>query len=308
MNLVIAGPTARGYLLAARLSTCLNQGDTLTLFAHRPDKAKSLERYGFSVLEHGTTTHFSPAATASPKAVSTCEFCLLCCRPKEFDHYFSQISSFINSQALVVALLPGVAHLDKLHKIKAIPAVAINNADCHREQNNTVVCNDAAPLQLGLLNKQSNDTRLIQLSALFQQAGYTVTVLPAKDIIEKTWTAFCIDLAVNPLAALYKRPNGHLLTSCSVRGNLKKCLCEAMAVARAEGISLTHATITQTLRFLRTEKQRTAPMLHDILNKQPTDIQALNGYISKRGKMLSIPTPVNDDLTRRVRTLEKSYA
>ncbi|MFH1091342.1 MAG: ketopantoate reductase C-terminal domain-containing protein, partial [Pseudomonadota bacterium] len=51
-----------------------------------------------------------------------------------------------------------------------------------------------------------------------------------------------------------------------------------------------------------------ASMLQDVLAQRPTEIDFINGAVAARGKELGLPTPVNDTLTRLVKTIESSYS
>jgi len=48
-------------------------------------------------------------------------------------------------------------------------------------------------------------------------------------------------------------------------------------------------------------------MLQDVNNKRLTEIDSINGAIVAAGKNLGIPTPVNDELVRKVREIEQSF-
>jgi 2-dehydropantoate 2-reductase len=44
----------------------------------------------------------------------------------------------------------------------------------------------------------------------------------------------------------------------------------------------------------------------DIARGRPTEIDSLNGYVSRKGKQLGIPTPINTTLYALVKLLESS--
>jgi 2-dehydropantoate 2-reductase len=48
-------------------------------------------------------------------------------------------------------------------------------------------------------------------------------------------------------------------------------------------------------------------MLQDVLSQRRTEIDSINGAVVREGLRLGIPTPVNETLTRLVRTIEASY-
>jgi 2-dehydropantoate 2-reductase len=48
-------------------------------------------------------------------------------------------------------------------------------------------------------------------------------------------------------------------------------------------------------------------MLQDVRNRRPTEIDSINGAIVKAAKELDIPVPVNEELVRKVKEIEKNY-
>jgi len=52
----------------------------------------------------------------------------------------------------------------------------------------------------------------------------------------------------------------------------------------------------------------TSSTAQDLARGRPTEIDSLNGYISRRGKELGVPTPVNTTLYTLVKLLENSNA
>ena len=93
------------------------------------------------------------------------------------------------------------------------------------------------------------------------------------------------------------------------RGDTLACpaVAEGEAVARALGIHLIEDPLALTLEVCRKTGQNLSSMLQDVNNRRPTEIDSINGEISAAGRKLGIPTPVNDELIRKVKDIELAY-
>ena len=303
MRIVIAGPGSLGCLLAARLCSVLCSGDDLLLLDHHRERARQLNQSGFTLEHNGKTSHYMVQTTADPRHIKRCDFFLLCTRSGDVDTALAQAESLLSPTTMLIGFQRGIKLLQNL--IMPV-ALARSSSDTFLDSPGHVTCCDSGTIVIGQPDKSAAaEHRLDLLVQMFNAAG--MHTRKTRDIEKKVWDIFLQDLAINALAAIYGRPYGQLLSSCSVRGNLKKVLKEAMAVARAQGITISGDPIRTAFHTLRTDTKKIAPMFRDIQNKRVTEIDALNGALVKLGRQLSIPTPINEDLVLRIKKLEEHY-
>jgi 2-dehydropantoate 2-reductase len=86
-------------------------------------------------------------------------------------------------------------------------------------------------------------------------------------------------------------------------------VAEAVAVAKARGITLTYADPLQTVYDVakKTGANRSS-MLQDFDRGRETEIDFINGAIVREAAALGIPVPVNAALTRLVKALDRFHA
>ena len=306
MNIVIAGPGALGCLLAARLSTLLSPEDSLTLLAPTRERASQLNQNGFFLEDSGTTSQFSIRATADLTGTCGCDLFFLCTRSADVSKVLDGAGALLTPDTLLIGMQRGISHLQALRNTAAASAAAVTSSDVFMDSSGRICCLDPGRMKIGLLQYGTKAQHLFDSALqLLDSAG--LQPVESSDIETVVWDGFMVDLAVNALAAVYRRPNGQLLTSCSVRGNLKKLLLEATAVAKAQQISLSSDPVKKAFHFLRTAKDRIAPMHRDVRDCRKTEIDALNGTIAQLGRQAAIATPVNDDLVQRIKKLEEQY-
>ena len=306
MRIVISGPGALGCLLGARISSCLQPDETLTLLDHRRERAQQINNHGFFLEIEGEDQHSTIPATADPTRISGCDLFFLCTRPFDVVEALSQATDLLSPGTLLICFQRGISHLQAVENCRASAAAAVSTADVFLKSPSRFCCLTTGISRINLLsNSSSGEQMLDKAVALLNRAGLHTEA--TEDIRQQIMDRFFIDLAVNAPAAIYKRQIGQLMTSCSVRSNMKKMLNEAAAVAAANNLAGSGDPIKTTFKFLRSEKNRIAPMLRDIDNKRPTEIDALNGAIAEMGKKVDIPTPVNQDFVNRIKSIEASY-
>jgi 2-dehydropantoate 2-reductase len=111
--------------------------------------------------------------------------------------------------------------------------------------------------------------------------------------------------SLNPLGALLEVSYGKLGNDAKTREIIKIILDEIFQVCRAKGVKLPYRDADDYYSYLL-EKQlpptagHRSSMLQDILAGRKTEIEALNGAISKYAQELGIFTPYNDILTAMI--------
>jgi 2-dehydropantoate 2-reductase len=82
---------------------------------------------------------------------------------------------------------------------------------------------------------------------------------------------------------------------------------EGLAVARAQGIDLEDSLLDGVLDVASRTAANTSSMLQDVLQRRPTEIEAINGAVVAHARASGLEAPVNWTLTQLVRTLQASY-
>lgn len=115
-----------------------------------------------------------------------------------------------------------------------------------------------------------------------------------------------MNVAINPLAALHRVPNGALLDA-PLRAQLDALVREAWPVLRVEGLALDEG---EALARVHTVAQATATnrasMLQDVLAGRRTEIDAITGALLAMAARQQRSLPLHEALFRQLRTLEAS--
>lgn len=144
-----------------------------------------------------------------------------------------------------------------------------------------------------------------RIAAMLTAAGFASQI--EEQIEQVVWGKLMVNVGINALTALLGVRNGVLIEQKASRDLLRAAVAEAATVARAKGIAIPPDAIERTLAVAQATASNRSSMLADVLRQVPTEIEVINGAVVREGAALGIPTPVNETLTRLVKTLETTY-
>lgn len=309
MRIGIIGPGALGCLFAARLYLTVNEQDQILLIDHRAQRAAELNKQGI-LYESETGTERCPiVVSSSPESVGRLDALLSCVKSHTLEQSLQFAAPLLSPSTLLLFLQNGIGHL-KYGEQKRLPAViayatSSEGATClapghilHAGKGHTT---------LGFLSPgdRGEDEQLGKLCTTLQNANLDSSV--SGDIRTRLWSKLFVNVGINALTAIYNRTNGQLLTSCAARSRIKTLVREAEKVALALRIPIEEDPVTATLRVCKKTGRNISSMLQDIRNLRATEIDAINGEISRLGRETGIATPYNDEAIAQVKKLEDRY-
>jgi 2-dehydropantoate 2-reductase len=136
----------------------------------------------------------------------------------------------------------------------------------------------------------------------FETADIVATV--ASDMPRRLWEKLAVNAGINATTALARIENG-ALTDGDGGAVAAAAARETAAVARSEGVSLEEETAQDALRRVaEATAENTSSMQQDVLAGRRTEVDAINGYVERRGRANGIDVPVNATLARLLRAWE----
>lgn len=123
------------------------------------------------------------------------------------------------------------------------------------------------------------------------------------------WGKVLYNCSLNALGAIMNVPYGRLGEVPEVRAIMRRVIDEIFLVAQAKGIPMVYSGPEDYWRVLL-EKQlpptaaHRSSMLQDMERGRLTEIDSLNGAVSRYGRELSLDTPVNETITAIIKGIE----
>ncbi|MDX1693621.1 MAG: 2-dehydropantoate 2-reductase [Ketobacteraceae bacterium] len=128
-----------------------------------------------------------------------------------------------------------------------------------------------------------------------QWQGAGVPVRWDASIHQRLWLKLGINCAINPLTVIYQCRNGELLEKPEALGRMEGICSEFTQTFQAVMGGLPGEDVFQTAK---TVAEKTAAnissMRQDVLKGNPTEIDAINGYLITQARARGIPCPVNE--------------
>lgn len=147
-----------------------------------------------------------------------------------------------------------------------------------------------------------------KLAGLFSVAA--IMSRNVEDIRHVLWNKLFVNVGINALTALTGIRNGQVLESPYSRQLLVEAVSEAVDVARRLHPAIDDpkdAIIKNVFAVARTTANNRSSMGQDIDRRNFTEIDAINGYIVRRGGEINFPVPVNQTLTNLIKVIENCF-
>jgi len=136
----------------------------------------------------------------------------------------------------------------------------------------------------------------------FESAGVETTV--AADMPTRLWEKLAVNAAINAVTALARVENG-ALTETPGANVAADAARETARVARQQDVDLADERAVELARQVaRDTATNRSSMLQDMASGQRTEIDAINSYVVD---LAASPAPVNETLTRLIRTWEQHH-
>lgn len=259
------------------------------------------------------TLHFQQQiqvpASSEVSAARGAEIILLCVKTIATVEAARSLAPHLASGTLVLSLQNGVDNVERIRsatQIEAIPAVVYVAVEMSAPGR--VKHTGRGDLILGDLYRGTQDeTRQRQLesvAALFARAGVPCSV--SKNIEGDLWTKMIINCTYNAVSALGRARYHRLAANPWTHDVMVKVIEEAVAVARVAGVRLPDVDLVEVvLAIAQTMAHARSSTAQDLARGKRTEIDSLNGYLSRRGEELGVATPVNQTLHALVKLLEE---
>lgn len=249
----------------------------------------------------------SVEASTSLAAVRDADLVLFCVKSTDTVATARLLAPHVSPSATVVSLQNGVENAGLIADCLGRPVVpAVVYLAAAVPSPGVVKHHGRGDLVLG---SPSADTH--EIAELFRRAG--VGCLVSERIEEPQWEKLLCNASLNAVSALCQRTYGEIGADPHAWSVAEAVLVEALAVARASGIAPSNMKdleeARQTVRKLTVQIAGAySSTAQDLKRGKRTEIDALNGFLARRGQALGVATPVNHALWALIRAAEPPTA
>jgi 2-dehydropantoate 2-reductase len=230
------------------------------------------------------------------EAVRDATVVLLCVKTTDTEPAASALAPHLGKDAFLVCFQNGVDNVERIRRaigIEALPvvvyvAVAMSGPGrvTHHGRGDIVIGDES------------------RIAGLFREAAVPCRI--SANIAGELWTKLVMNCAYNAISALTRSRYLLIKNNPLTREMMKELIAEVVAVGSAAGVELPSAEqLTESaLKLGDAMATATSSTEQDIARGRLTEIDSLNGYVSRRGKELGIPTPVNRTVHALVKLVE----
>lgn len=242
-------------------------------------------------------------ASTEMEAIRGAELVLFCVKTRDNAATARAIALLLAPGATVLSLQNGVDNVEQIRAaagIEAFPAVVYVAASV--PEPGRVKHVGRGDLVIGPQNEKTE-----RLAALFSRANVPCRI--SQNIEGELWTKLVWNCALNAVSALGQAKYGRIGVSADAWKVVEAAVYEVLAVARAAnihppGLEDPKAALAGALKIATQMAEALSSTAQDLNRGKLTEIDSLNGYVSRRGAELGVPTPVNHALYALVKLAE----
>lgn len=304
MKIVIVGAGALGSLWAAYLS---KSKEEIWILDKNDARAQKINDKGLTI--EGVSGNWKAAvkATADAQKIQGADFIIMAVKAYDTKEAILKAKPLLGQNTKVLTLQNGIGNIEILSEVVGAENVigGITNQGAtrlepghirHAGRGDTIIGKSDAKITVELKD----------LRELFNKAGLETHI--SRDIKGLLWSKLIINAGINALTAITGLKNGKLVEFEGTRKILRAAVTECLRIAKRKRIKLLYDDpLAKVEAVCESTADNISSMLQDVLRKKRTEIDFINGVITRQGQELGIPVPVNAFLVDMVKTIESSY-
>jgi len=307
MKVLVIGAGAMGSLVGGILSV----EHEVTILG-RQEQVDVISRQGLRI-EGLTQGLFRPRAIVGPVIDETFDLIVICVKSYNTDVILEPVAAILTEGTRILSLQNGLDNEERILgflKERSLPGLVVGGITCqgatykgpglvkHAGEGETII---------GRFGDKGDDDisdrQIAEIAAAFARAGLETDT--SQEITREIWAKGIINAAINPLTAIIDQPNGAIVHNDHMRRMAEDIVRESAAVARANGQDINDDHILdRTFRTAERTASNVSSMLQDIRLGRRTEIDAINGAISRRAAEVDLPAPLNQAMVRLVKATE----
>jgi len=282
----------------------LARAGTPVVFIGRRDFVDAVNSEGLVLEKSEGNQRIKSMATTDMSAVRDCSLILFCVKANATSTTAAQMAPFVRPDTTVVCLQNGVDNAQRVHaatnliSLSAVVYVAVSVPEPGRVKH----------LARGDLIIGPPSEKTTQVANVFNRAGVSCRI--SENIEGELWVKLLCNCALNAISALGRVRYGEIMRDNNAKKLMENVVDEVLAVARAAGVVLPgvrdrKSGMAAAMEIATQMANAFSSTAQDLNRKRVTEIDALNGYVARRGAELGVSVPVNSALFTLVKLAER---
>ena len=307
-KVAVLGAGAMGCLFGGLLA---EKGLDVVLIDVWKEHVDAINAKGLKMDGHGGDRFIKIKATTDPSTLKPVDAIIIMCKATALEKALNNSKNIIGKNTMLMSFQNGIGHEAIMQKIAGKDKVLGGTTT---QASNILgpghIKNHAAlPSWIGEYEGGMSE-RVKDIAETF--TAHNLETIAAPDIKKRKWMKLFALTAIGPLSSIFDLHHTDLYISNKnqeVSRELgKKIILETREVAKADGVDVSEDECLEMFNKIVDSKQTNkSSMCFDILNKRKTEIEFINGAVSKIGKNHGIKTPMNDLMYKMIMVKEGMY-
>jgi len=271
-------------------------------FLLRPRTLEAVRERGLTIRSAGGTFTVRPPAASDPRDLPRPDLIILSVKAYDLDEVLRQVEPAMTERTVLLTLQNGVDIEDRIIARFKRDCVVGGVAYIYSKivEPGVIEHYKRGSVAIGELMGQKSD-RVLRIVDLFKSAGIPCQL--SEDIRRRKWEKMCWNCVFNPLTVIINDRVAKALDQPEMVEVIHQVVGEVAAVAAGLKVPLAEDMADKVVRWSQEIRDIHTSMYDDWKAGRPTEIDALNGFIVKRGQELGIPTPLNEMLTAAIKVI-----
>lgn len=305
VKVAVLGAGAMGCLFGGLLA---EKGLNVVLIDVWKDHVDAINKNGLKMNGQGGDRFIKIKATIDPKSLGTVDVIIVMCKATALEQALLNAKNIIGDKTVLMSFQNGIGHEAIMQKIagkdKVLGGTTTQASNILGPGN---IKNHASlPSWIGEYEGGMSD-RVKDLAETFTAHG--LETIASDNVKKKKWMKLFALTAVGPLSAIFDMHHTELYItnkeSKLARELGKQIILETRKVAQADGVEVSEDECLEMFhKIVDSNQTNKSSMAFDIQYKRKSEIDFINGSVSKIGKKHGVPTPLNDMLYKIIKVKE----
>lgn len=291
MKIAIMGTGGMGGYIGGQLAKAGRE----VSFIARGEHLKAIQEHGLRVESTFGDFEINPAqVTDNPEEIGQVDLILFCVKAYDAIEAAKLISPMIGPNTTILPVLNGIEHINWLKELcgseHVLGGVAVILANIRKPgviKHAAFNSLDFGELAGGISNRCETIQQLLAVNE--------IEVKAVPNIMEQMWWKFCGMCGVGGVFAVMRGDKERIFNFKETQSLIRQAITEVVRVAQAKGYPLSDSVPEDILSGISGAPPQYKPsILVDLEKGKRLELEALNGALSRYGKELGVPTPIND--------------
>jgi 2-dehydropantoate 2-reductase len=304
MRILVVGAGALGILFAGVIS---RHGGDVVILTRRREAAEAISSDGVIISEGGSSWRAWPECTTDPRKASRADLCLICVKSYDTEAAARMVSPYLSGQCLVATVQNGLNNVERLAEVfgpERVVAGYTLQASTLTGLNSVFHAYDGETVLGSHPSTKTPVEKIRQVADELTKMG--VKTAAVENVYPEVLTKLIINSVINPLTAILGVKNGVLLEVQELSWVIDELVLEGVEASSLLGARLSPEHVkNRVYEAIRATYENKSSMLQDIERGRRTEIEFINGALSRVLRSAGKPAPANTLLTQLVLALER---